>query len=107
MLRAFVLPSGFEPGGAVEPPAASDADLLVHVVIRHVLLVCATVAEHVVCSMLLAIVFGGGCQWNLSWIALVLSSVHRVAAYFGASHEDFLVSLASCGRFPWNVLGAR
>ena len=64
------------------------------------------VAVHEVHSVLLAVVLGGGCQWNLSWTAVVLSLVRHVATYSGALQEDLFVGLASSGRFTWNVLSA-
>ncbi|KAM2096311.1 hypothetical protein EV1_018419 [Malus domestica] len=69
-------------------------DMLVHVALQHVLLVCVALAVYVVHSMLFGVTLGGGYQWNLSWTALVLFSVHHVAAYFGALQEDLLVGLA-------------
>ena len=85
LLRVFVLPPGFTPGGEVEPPAAPSADVLVHAAFWHVMLVCAAVVVHVVRSMLLVVALRGGCRWNLSSTTFVLSSASHVAAYFNAS----------------------
>ncbi|KAM2806279.1 hypothetical protein COP1_046913 [Malus domestica] len=41
-------PSGLAPGEAEEPPVAPGADMLVHVALRHVLLICTGVAVLVV-----------------------------------------------------------
>ncbi|KAM1912351.1 hypothetical protein PS2_000431 [Malus domestica] len=67
LLRAFVFPPRFTPGGTAEPPFALDVDLLVHVALQHVLLVCVVVVVHVVYVVLLAVALARGCQWNLSW----------------------------------------
>ena len=47
------------PGGAAEPPAAPGVDLMVHVALRHVLLVCAATVVHMVHVVLLTVAPGG------------------------------------------------
>ena len=94
LLRAFVLSPGFTSSEVAEPLTALDVDLLVHVALRHVLLVCATVTVHMDHYVLLTVALGKGCQWNLSCTAFVSSSVHHVAAYSSVSDEDLFVGLA-------------
>lgn len=95
--------SGFASGRAAEPLAAPAIDLLVYVALLHVLLVCEAIAMHIVHHGLLAVVLGRGCQWNSSWTVLMLLLVYYVAVDSDALQEDFLMGLASCECFAWNV----
>ena len=66
MLRAFVIPSGFELGGAAEPSVVPNVGMLVYSALLHVLLVRVAVAVHVVHYVLLVIALGGVYQENSS-----------------------------------------